>query len=69
MPQISYQALIKILKQNGCYLKRDGKGYHEIWYSPITKLSFVVSKTIRANGTYYGILKSAGINDKNTQKS
>ena len=61
MPQISYKALIKILKENNCYLKRQSKGSHETWYSPITKIYFTVSKTIKADGTYYAILKSAGI--------
>ena len=61
MPQISYSALVKILKQNGCYYIRQGKGSHEIWFSPITKKNFVVSRTIKASGTYHGILKQAGI--------
>ena len=26
----------EILKQNGCYFVRHGKGDHDIWYSPIT---------------------------------
>ena len=26
----------EILKQNGCYFERHGKGDHDIWYSPIT---------------------------------
>ena len=61
MPQISYQALVKILKENGCCFKRQCKGSHEMWYSPITNIHFIVSKTIKANGTYCDILKSAGI--------
>jgi predicted RNA binding protein YcfA (HicA-like mRNA interferase family) len=61
VPQISYKALIKILKQNGCVLLRDGKGSHEIWFSKITNRNFVVSKTIKASGTYYAVLKQAGI--------
>ena len=28
----------KILSENGCHLERQGKGDHEIWYSPLTKL-------------------------------
>lgn len=61
MPQISYKDIVKILKNNKCEYKREGKGSHEIWYSPITKKYFTVSKTIKANGTYYNILKQAGI--------
>lgn len=30
--------LKKILLEAGCYFERQGKGDHEIWYSPITKL-------------------------------
>ncbi|MEH1909185.1 MAG: type II toxin-antitoxin system HicA family toxin [Nostoc sp.] len=26
----------KLLTEAGCYFKRQGKGDHEIWYSPIT---------------------------------
>ena len=32
----------KILSENGCRLERQGKGDHEIWYSPLTKLRFPV---------------------------
>jgi len=28
--------LIKLLKKAGCKLERQGKGSHEIWYSPLT---------------------------------
>ena len=28
--------LKKILHEAGCYFDRQGKGDHEIWYSPIT---------------------------------
>ena len=56
MPQISYKEIIKILKNNKCEYKREGKGSHEIWYK-----YFTISKTIKANGTYYSILKQAGI--------
>lgn len=61
MPQISYKEIIKILKNNKCEYKREGKGSHEIWYSNITNKYFTISKTIKANGTYYSILKQAGI--------
>ena len=27
----------KILSENDCYFERQGKGDHEIWYSPLTK--------------------------------
>jgi hypothetical protein len=28
--------LKKVLSDAGCYFERQGKGDHEIWYSPIT---------------------------------
>jgi hypothetical protein len=31
----------------GCRFERQGKGDHEIWYSPITKRRFVVDARIR----------------------
>ena len=61
MPQISYKDIVKILKNNKCEYKREGKGSHEIWYSPITQKHFTVAKTIKADGTYFAILKQAGI--------
>jgi len=36
----------KILSENGCRLERQGKGDHEIWYSPLTKLRFPVDETL-----------------------
>ena len=35
--------LIRKLTKAGCYLIRQGKGSHEIWYSPITQKEFVVT--------------------------
>jgi len=34
--------LKKILKKNGCYFVRTGKGDHEIWFSPVSKINFTV---------------------------
>ena len=31
----------KILSENDCHPERQGKGDHEIWYSPLTKLRFL----------------------------
>jgi predicted RNA binding protein YcfA (HicA-like mRNA interferase family) len=61
VPQISYRDLTELLKENGCYLKAQGKGSHEKWYSPITNRCFTVSVNIKAVGTYHHILKEAGI--------
>ena len=41
----------KILSESGCRLERQGKGDHEIWYSPLTKLRFPVDGKIRSRHT------------------
>ena len=53
--------LKKILRQAGCYFKRQGKGDHEIWYSPITKRHFVVDTKIKSRYTANAVLKQAGL--------
>lgn len=56
--------LIRKLIKAGCYLLRQGKGSHEIWYSPITDKEFVVpnhgSQEI-GKGLEMKIKKTAGI--------
>ncbi len=53
--------LKKVLREAGCYFVRQGKGDHEIWYSPITKRFFVVDSKIRSRHTANAILKQAGL--------
>ncbi|MGB8816249.1 MAG: type II toxin-antitoxin system HicA family toxin [Minisyncoccia bacterium] len=43
-------ALKKLLSAAGCYFERQGKGDHEIWYSPLTERRFVVDNTIAILG-------------------
>jgi len=58
----SYEKDVKTkLIQNGCYFKRHGKGDHDVWYSPITKLSITVDSKIASRHTANGIMKRAGI--------
>jgi HicA toxin of bacterial toxin-antitoxin, len=38
----------RILRANGCYFHRQGKGDHEIWYSPTTNRYFPVDNKIPA---------------------
>ena len=62
MPQINYKNLITILKKHNCkFISNSKRGSHEKWYSEETKKYFTVSKTIKANGTYWSILKVAKI--------
>ncbi|MFV0574944.1 MAG: type II toxin-antitoxin system HicA family toxin [Vibrio sp.] len=55
--------LIKELKKAGCILKRQGKGSHQIWFSPITGKTFPVPhpKGTLPIGTVRSIKKTAGI--------
>ncbi|KFN38327.1 YcfA family protein [Smithella sp. F21] len=51
----------KILTENGCHFESQGKGDHEIWYSPLTKIRFPVDSKIRSRHTANGVLKQAGL--------
>jgi predicted RNA binding protein YcfA (HicA-like mRNA interferase family) len=53
--------LKKILRAAGCYFDRQGKGDHEIWYSPITERRFVVDGKIVSRHTANAVLKQAGL--------
>lgn len=53
--------VVKLLRASGCYFKRQSKGDHELWYSPITKRSFPVDGVIKSRHTANGIMKQAGI--------
>jgi predicted RNA binding protein YcfA (HicA-like mRNA interferase family) len=55
--------LKKKLRQNGCYLHRQG-GRHELWYSPVTGRLFPVPRHGTqeiARGTEKAIFEAAGI--------
>ena len=56
--------LKRILREAGCRFVRQGKGDHEIWYSPISKRHFVVDGKIRSRHTANAVLKQAGIEKK-----
>ncbi|WP_445626325.1 type II toxin-antitoxin system HicA family toxin [Nostoc sp. DSM 114167] len=53
--------LKKILTEAGCYFERQGKGDHEIWYSPISDHRFVVDNSIKSRHTANAVLKQAGL--------
>lgn len=52
------------LREAGCHYSRAGKGDHEIWFSPITKISFPVDADIKSRHTANAIMKQAGISKK-----
>jgi predicted RNase H-like HicB family nuclease len=54
--------LIRFLREHGCmFVRKGGRGDHEIWYSPISKRRFPVDANIRSRHTANEVLKQAGI--------
>lgn len=56
--------LKKQLREVGCNFKRHGKGDHEIWFSPISGINFVVDGVIKSRHTANAVLKQAGLPKK-----
>lgn len=55
------KAVRDILKDNGCFFVRRGKGDHDIWYSPITNRHVTVDGKIKSRYTANEIMKQSGI--------
>jgi hypothetical protein len=53
--------LKKLLRKHGCSFERQGRGDHEIWYSPIKDIRFVVDNKIKSRHTANAVLKQAGL--------
>ncbi|WP_150047515.1 MULTISPECIES: type II toxin-antitoxin system HicA family toxin [Methylomonas] len=53
--------LKKALTAQGCYFVRQGKGDHEIWFSPISHKNFVVDGKIKSRHTANAALQQAGL--------
>ncbi|MDP2832725.1 MAG: type II toxin-antitoxin system HicA family toxin [Pseudomonadota bacterium] len=53
--------LKKLLQEAGCRFERHGKGDHDIWFSPITQVRFVVDGKILSRHTANAVLKQAGL--------
>jgi hypothetical protein len=53
--------LKRILLDHGCRFVRQGKGDHEIWFSPITNRMLAVDAGTRKRFTANAVLKQAGI--------
>lgn len=53
--------LKKALKIKDCYFVRQGKGDHEIWFSPISNRHFVVDGKIKSKHTANAALQQAGL--------
>ncbi len=59
---MSYTRDVKrILRDNGCYLHRQGRGDHEVWFSPLNGRRFTVDGDIRSRHTANGTLQDAGL--------
>lgn len=50
-----------VLRENGCHFVRQGKGDHDIWYSPLTGRTFPVDSKIKSRHMANVILKQSGI--------
>ena len=55
------RALRELLTAAGCHLIRQGKGSHEIWHSPLTRVNFAVPINIPSRHTANAILRQAGL--------
>jgi hypothetical protein len=53
--------LKQYLREANCSFERQGKGDHEIWFSPITRIRFVVDSCIKSRHTANAVLKQAGL--------
>ena len=51
----------EIPREHGCHPHRQGKGDHEIWFSPTTRRYFPVDSKILSRHTANAVLKQAGI--------
>ena len=56
-----YRRLAGRLKEAGCEIRRQGKGSHEIWYSPVSGRTFSVPANIKSRELANEILKQAGL--------
>jgi len=56
-----YRDLVRILQASGCYIVRQGKGSHEIWYSPVNNRNVTVPRTTKSRHTANDVLKQAGL--------
>jgi hypothetical protein len=52
------------LIEHGCRFEKQGRGDHEIWHSPITKIRFTVDCRTKSRHTANETLKQAGISKK-----
>jgi predicted RNA binding protein YcfA (HicA-like mRNA interferase family) len=56
-----YRDVIRLLRENGDDFKRQGRGDHEIWWNPKTRMNVTVDRKLHSRFTANHILKEAGI--------
>jgi hypothetical protein len=56
--------LVKLFRKNDCIFIRNGKGDHQIWFSPKTNRQVTLDFSTTDKNTANGTLKQAGINHK-----
>ena len=56
-----YRRLSALLREAGCEFRRQGKGSHEIWWSPVTRRTSTVPRNIEKVPTANAVLKQAGL--------
>lgn len=56
-----YRALVELLRDADCRLERQGKGSHEIRFSPITQRTVTVPANLDGRPLANAILKQAGL--------
>lgn len=64
MGQGFYREIVEALKAGGCQFRRQGKGDHEIWYSPISDRTFTVDKGSLSRHTANAVMKQAGLDKR-----
>jgi hypothetical protein len=53
--------LTRLLTESGCEFVRQGRGDHEMWYSPISKRNFTLDAGINSRHMANVVLKQAGL--------
>jgi hypothetical protein len=53
--------LVELLREAGCRFVRQGRGDHEIWYSPVSERHFTVDAGVKSRHTANETLKQAGL--------
>ena len=52
------------LREAGCEFVRQGRGDHEVWFSPLTQRHFVIDAGTKSRHTANETLKQAGLPKK-----